>query len=167
MSKEKLLKRNAKVVNRFIRGWLAKKKVGIVHGGRAQNAQLPQFLERRSTKDWDVFVRKPKTRAQQLEKVLDKRFRGDVFKVKKGATKRLKVHKVVDNFQGESVADFSIPDRMVPWKPIRGVKFATLKDQKEKALRTIKKPEAQFRKAKDLDFLRRVRKFEKIRGKKI
>ena len=160
-------KRNERVVDRFIRGFLAKNKVGIVHGGRAQNAQLPRPLERKPTKDWDVFSKNPKLRATQLEKKLDKRFRGDFFKVKKGATVKLKVHKVVSNIDGESVADFSLPDRQVGFVAKRGVRFALLKDQFERAKANVKDPDKKFRRAKDMSLIRRVRSFEKMRRRKL
>ena len=164
-----MVERNKNVVNRFIRNFLAKKKVGVVHGGKAQNAQMPRGLSRPTTKDWDVFVKNPKLRAMQLEKMLDKRFRGiskDSFRVKKGKTTKLKVHKVVSNTDNESVADFAIPDRIVPTKALRGVKFATLSDQKKRDLDNLTKKSTQFRRGKDLDFLRRLNKFERSRGKK-
>ncbi len=160
-------KRNQRVVDRLVRGFLAKRKVGIVHGGRAQNAQLPRFLERKPTKDWDVFVKNPKLRAKQLEKKLDKRFRGDFFSVKKGATKKLKVHKVVSNIDGESVADFSLPDRQVGFIAKRGVKFALLKDQFERAKANVKNPDKKFRRLKDINLINRVKKFEKLRRRKL
>ena len=167
MTKEELFHRNKKVINRFVRSFLSKNKVGVVHGARGQNAQLPRFLERKSTRDWDVFVKDPKLRALQVESLLDKRFRGNFFRVKEGITKKLKVHKVISNINNESYVDFSIPDRLVPVKSIRGVKFATLKDQFNKAKQNVVKPELEFRRKKDLDFIRRVKIFEKQRGKKL
>ncbi len=167
MTKETFEKRNENVVNRFIRNFLVKKKTPIVHGGRAQNVQLPRFLERKPTKDWDIFTQVPRQRAEELERLLDKRYRGDFFRVKKGLTKKLKVNKVVSNVTGESVADFSIADRKVPTVTKRGLMFATLKDQLERAKSNIKKPELKFRRAKDLSLIRRVKTFEKQRGRKI
>lgn len=164
--KKNFYERNKFLPERFIRGFLVKKKTPIVHGGRAQNVQLPKHLERQ-TKDWDVFVKQPKARAKELEKILDKKYGGDFWRVKKGATKRLKVHKVVSNVTGESFVDFSIADRKVPTISKRSLKFATLQDQVMRAKQNLKKPEAKFRRQKDLDFLRRVKKFEKLRGRKI
>ena len=164
--KRKLFSRNKNVVNRFVRGFLAKNKVGVVHGGRAQNNQLPRHLQRK-TKDWDVFVKNPEFRARQLEQFLDKKFGGDFFRVKKGKTKELRVNKIMTNTTNENIVDFSKPDRKVPSIPIRGVQFAKLEDQVARAKQNLKKKSTQFRRGKDLDFLKRVKKFEKIRGKKI
>lgn len=166
-NKKKFFKRNELVVNRFIRNFLVKKKTPIVHGGRAQNNQLPRFLERKPTKDWDVFVKNPRQKAIELEKLLDKKYRGDFFRVKRGLTKELKVNKVVSNIDNESVADFSIPDRQIPTITKRGLRMVTLKDQFERAKQNVKKPELAFRREKDLSLIRRVKKFEKLRGRKI
>lgn len=166
IEKAQRMKRNKKVINRVVRGWLGKNKVGIVHGTRATNVQLPRNLERK-TIDWDVFVKNPKKRATQLEKALDKKFGGDFFHVKKGLNVNLKVHKVLSNIDYEGVADFAISKRDVPSVSKRGVRFATLKDQVDIAKQTIKKPEARFRRQKDLNLIKRVKKFEQLRGKRL
>ncbi len=160
VNKINFFNRNKNIANRVIRNFLSKNKVGIVHGARAQNVQLPKPLERK-TKDWDVFVKKPKVRAEQLEKQLDKKFGGDFFNVKKGiGSPGVKVFKVKENLTGQGVVDFATPNRKVPFVAKRGVRFATLQDQVERARINIKDPTKSFRRQKDLDFLRRVRKFQ-------
>ena len=161
--KEALFKRNREVINRVIRGRLAKTQ-RIVHGARAQNAQLPTSLKRKATVDWDVFAKDPKTAALMMERELDKKFRGDFFSVKEGKTRALKVNKVFSKTSGESFVDFSVPDRKVPSVAKRGVRFATLKDQVERAKQNLKKPSARFRRAKDKDLIKRVKKFRKKRS---
>lgn len=166
MTKKKFFERNRNLVNRFVRGRLA--KTGrTVHGTRATNVQLPRFLERKPPTDWDVFAKNPKKAVTKMEKFLDKKFRGDFFDVRKGATKRLKVHKVFSNVTGETFVDYSVPERRVPTIAKRSVRFATLKDQFEKAKSNLKDPSKIFRADKDRSLVRRVRIFEKLRGKKI
>lgn len=158
IEKRKLFKRNRNVVNRVIRGFLAKRKVGVVHGTRATNAQLPKGLQR-ETLDWDVFVKKPKKRAMQLERALDKKFRGDFFEVKRGVgSPGIKVFKVKSTLTGEGFADFASTDNLPPSIAKRGVQFATLKQQVEKAKANVKNPSLKFRRAKDLDLIRRAMK---------
>ena len=167
MSREDFFKRNEKVANRHIRGFLAKNKVGIVHGTRATNVQLPRFLKR-ETKDWDVFVKYPKLRALQLESKLDKRYRGDFFKTVKGiGSPGINVYKVKSTITDEGFVDFATPNRNVPSVAKRGVRFATLADQRRIAQQNVRDKEKEFRKAKDLDLLKRIKRFEKIRGRKI
>jgi len=165
MNKEQFFKRNKGVINRLIRTRLG--KTGrIVHGSRAQNALMPRFLSRHAT-DWDILARNPKKAAEGLEKVLDKKFRGDFFRVREGKTRRLKVHKVVSNITDEGVADFATAERRVPSITKRRIRFATLKDQKERAEKNLKTKSAIYRRKKDLDLLERIRIFEKQRGKKV
>jgi len=166
MNKEKFFNQNKGVINRVIRNRLAKTK-RVVHGARAQNIQLPRFLERRPTIDWDVFAKNPNLAAHGMEKALDKKFKGDFFGIKKGITERLKVRKVFSKMTGESFVDFSMPDRIVPTKAIRGKRFATLKDQVEKARANLKDPTKIFRADKDRSLVRRAREFEKLRGRKL
>ncbi len=157
------IKRNKGVINRIIRRHLAKNPKLIVHGARAQNAQMPRNLSRPSTVDWDVFSPNPKQSAMRLERKLDKKFRGDVFEVKPGATTRLDVQKVKSKLTGETFADFSKPDRIVPTIALRGKHFATLADQKQRAQQNIKDPSKDFRRAKDLDLLKRIKIFQRKR----
>jgi hypothetical protein len=166
MTNEKFINRNKGVIDRVIRNRLVKTK-RIVHGARAQNVQLPRFLERRPTIDWDIFAKNPDLAAHGMERALDKKFRGDRFAIKEGVTKRLKVRKVYSKDTGETFADFSVPDRVVPTKAIRGKRFATLKDQFEKAKKNLKDPTKVFRADKDRSLVRRVRQFEKLRGRKL
>lgn len=165
--KRKFFKRNEKIVNRVVRGYLAKKKVGIVHGTRATNNQLPRFLKR-ETLDWDVFVKKPKVRARELEKALDKKYGGDYFYVARGkGSPGVKVYKIKGTTNDEGYVDFATPNKQVPSVPIRGVQFASLKDQKGRAVVNVKNPELKYRRAKDRNLLNRIKVYEKLRGKKI
>ncbi len=158
MTKQNFFKRNKNIINRVVRGHLAKNKIGIVHGKRATNAQLPRDLNRK-TNDWDVFVKFPEARARQLEAKLDKKFRGDFFRVKEGmGSPGVKVFKVKDNINDETVVDFATINRKVPFITKRGVRFATLRDQAEKARKTLRERTAPFRREKDLDLLRRIKK---------
>lgn len=157
MTKDMFFKRNRKIVNRVVRGFLAKNKVGIVHGTRATNAQLPKGLNR-ETLDWDVFVKNPKKRAIQLERLLDKKFGGDFFRVQRGiGSPGVRVQKIISNVTDEGFVDFATPNRKVDSVAKRGVRFATLEDQLKRARINIKKPELKFRRRKDLDLIKRVR----------
>lgn len=166
MTNKNFFNRNKGVINRVIRNRLAKTK-RVIHGARGQNSQLPRFLERKPTVDFDVFAKNPSLAARGMERALDKKFRGDFFGVRKGITERLKVRKVFSKVTGETFVDFSIPDRVVPIKAIRGKRFATLKDQFEKAKDNLKDPTKIFRRDKDLSLVRRVMEFEKLGGRKL
>ncbi len=167
MTKESFFKLNRNIINRVVRGHLAKKRVGIVHGTRATNAQLPSFL-RRETIDWDVFVNRPELRARLLEAKLDRKFGGDFFKTKRGkGSPGIKVFKVKSTITDETFVDFAKIRREVPFVTKRGVRFATLADQKRQALINVRIPKKKFRREKDLNLLRRIKRFEIIRGRKV
>lgn len=165
MTKEKFFERNRNIVNRVVRGRLAKTK-RVVHGSRSQNALMPKFLNKK-TRDWDVFAKNPRKAAMNMEKALDKKFKGDFFFIKKGkGSAKALVYKVKSTITNEGFVDYAKVDRVVPTVSKRGVNFATLGDQKERALKNVKDPKLKFRRTKDLDLLRRIKIFEKIRGKK-
>ncbi|KKN07816.1 hypothetical protein LCGC14_1063090 [marine sediment metagenome] len=164
-NKRRKFERNQPAIRRAVISSIGRKG-GILHGARAQNAQLPRFLERK-TKDYDIFVRRPQIRAKALEMKLDKLFRGDFFRVKKGKSKVISVSKVVDNINNESIVDFARPSRKVTTKVISGIRVATLKDQKDRAIKNLTDPNARFRRDKDREFLERIREFEKLRGRKL
>jgi len=150
--------RNKGIIPRLVRGSIAKNKQ-VVHGARAINAQLPGFL-RKETKDYDVFVKNPSKAAKMLEKSLDKKFRGDFFRVKKGSSEVLPVRKVVSNITNESLVDFARPKRKIPFTTIQGVRYATLEYHKGQIKRTLKDPSSEFRKEKDLEALQRIKLFQ-------
>ncbi len=166
MTHKNFLDRNKGVIERVIRNRLAKTK-RVIHGARSQNTQLPRFLERKPTVDFDVFARNPVRAARGMERALDKKFRGDFFSVRKGLSERVKVRKVFAKETGETFVDFSVPDRVVPTKAIRGKIFATLKDQFEKAKSNLKDPSKVFRADKDKSLVRRVREFQRLKGRKL
>ncbi len=162
-NQRKKFNRNQPAIRRAVLSSIGRKG-GIIHGGKAQNAQLPRFLERK-TKDYDIFVRFPNKRAKALEMKLDKLFRGNFFHVKKGKSKILPVSKIKSNITDETIVDFARPNRKVPTKVISGIRVATLRDQKQRSLRNLTDPQARFRRDKDLDLLKRIKAFEKIRGR--
>ncbi len=166
MTNKNFLERNKGVIERVIRNRLVKTK-RIIHGARAQNTQLPRILERKPTIDFDVFARNPALAAHGMERALDKKFRGDFFGVRRGLSERVKVRKVFSKDTRETFVDFSVPDRVVPTKAIRGKRFATLKDQFEKAKSNLRDPSLKFRAGKDRSLIRRVREFERLRGRKL
>ena len=166
LEKEMRMKRNRGVVDRVIRKRLAETK-RIIHGGRAQNIQLPRHLER-PTKDWDVFTKTPKKAATNMDKALDKKFGGDLFHVKKGiGSPGIKVFKVKSNVTNEAIIDYATPTKTISWIAKRGKRFATLKQQVEHARENLKDSSKKFRASKDKSLIKRYNKFRKMTGGKI
>ena len=129
---------------------------GVLHGSRAFNVQVPPHL-RKKTKDYDVFVKKPRKTAREVEKILKRRLEGDV-KVVKGSHKGTYRVKVND----ETVADFSQKREKIKSKKIFGVEVKRLKTIKRGTQKLVKKKGTEFRREKDLDTLSRIRRVEEM-----
>jgi hypothetical protein len=165
---ERYYKKGEKPANKEIKKILKKKKV-IVHGGRALNIQLPDYLDR-PTKDWDVFAKSPKKIARVIERRLDRRYGGNYFVVKPGKHKG--TYRIISRVTGESICDVTaIPsNEEIPTVTIRGIKYATLDYHVRKIKQILKDPKSKYRHQKDKDMLRRImiykKKYEKKEKKK-
>ena len=147
--------KNELVVNEVVLS-KAQKDNQIIHGSRAYNAQSPQHL-RKSTTDWDILTKKPKKAAEEVAKTLKRRLGKDVNVVKgshKG-TYRVKIGK-------EVIADYTqiktAPKTNKSW----GNQYRSIKSIKRNATRLSNNPKLDYRKAKDLDTLSRIKKIERI-----
>ena len=125
---------NAKVES-FIR-----KNKGIIHGTRAVNVYLPNWLDKH-TEDWDVFTNKPKKIAKKLEKQLDKALGGDYFYVKEGKHKG--TWKVVSKTNDKEIADFTKPEEKIKYNEIYGMRYVTLDYIKKKINKILRDLKAQ------------------------
>ena len=117
--------RNKKKIDLLVLKEIKRKKL-ILFGARSLNRQLPKFL-RKETKDYDVIVTKrdPKIVARELERRLDKKFKGNLFVVEKGKTKG--VFKVKRILGREGVVDVVSVDEKVPFVKRKGVRVSTLR----------------------------------------
>jgi len=136
----------------------------VLTGSRAVNRHLPEYLQKKMTKDYDVLVRKgmtPMQAATKLERDLDRRFGGDYFKVTQGNYPHVK--KVVDINKNE-VADFvpmPEPKPKIKTSP-DGIRYAGLKYLKSRFNAAIKDPTQKFRHKKDTESLKRIAVYEKF-----
>jgi hypothetical protein len=131
----------------------AKKEKHILHGNRAINKQLPNPL-RTPTLDYDLFADNPKASALQVEKKLDKAFKGDFYAVKSGKHKG--TFRVISNVTNQEIADYTKPSKKISYKIIDGLKVADLNYFRKHILQTLKDPEAKFRHPKDRETLQRI-----------
>lgn len=142
-----------------------KNKKLILFGARSLNRQLPPFL-RKETKDYDVILTKrdPKKVARELERKLDKKFKGNVFIVEKG--KAPGVYKVKNVLGKEGVIDVVKSDKRVPFVKRRGVRVSTLAFEKSKIRESLSNPEAKFRHDKDRERRDRIKIFENLKKRR-
>jgi hypothetical protein len=147
---------------------IAKKRNQIIYGARSIQAQNNLFA--RNTKDYDIFDKNPKATANLVQKELDKTMGFDYFFTKeaehkgtwkvKGKGQDLKANTEDD----ESIADYTKPDKKIPFVMIRGIKYRLLKEELKRKQATIKDPEFKFRHEKDRDDVNRIKGFIKVRN---
>jgi len=135
----------------------------IVHGGRAINAQLPDWLDS-ATEDWDLFSDDPKQTAKKLEKLLDKHYGGDFFKVI--PAKHEGTFRIMNNVTLKGVADISLPERKIDYVTEDGVNYATLEHHVERIRITLTDPAKKFRWKKDRETLQRIEVFKRLQARR-
>ena len=135
---------------------MAQEKGQVVHGTRALNEQVPTHIKRK-TKDYDILTDNPKKSARELVKTLKRRLSRD-FNVVRGSHKGTFKVKQGD----ETVVDYTQLKGKVKSKRILGVKYKDISTIKRGTQKLVKKKGTEFRREKDTDTLKRIRKVEKI-----
>lgn len=155
--------KNRKKIDRIVINEIKKKKL-ILFGARSLNRQLPPFLQK-ETKDYDVIVtkRNPKVVAKELERRLDKKFKGNLFFVEKGKSKG--VYKVKRSLGKEGVIDVVKTKEKVPFVKRKGIKVSTLEFEKRKVRESLSDPKSSFRHDKDRERRGRIKIGENLKKK--
>jgi len=137
-----------------------RKTKGILHGGRALNIHMPPHLDRHTT-DFDMYAKKAKERAREIEKALDKKFGGDYFRVEEGTHKG--TFKVKSNVTGNVIADVTTPKgRIIHKTTLDGINYAKLSYIKRKLQGILRDKTKEFRHAKDRETLQRIKIYERL-----
>ncbi len=143
--KNKFLKNKANV-RRIILSEI-KKDGGIIFGARSVNKQVPKHL-RVHTEDYDVLVKgDPKKVARRIERRLDKKFKGNFFKVQ--PAQHPGTETIKNNLSGKTTADLSKLKEKIPTIKRGGVRFARLSFQEKKIRESLADPASKFRHQKD------------------
>ncbi len=139
----------------------ARRNKDIIFGARSINKQIGIFG--RKTKDYDIFTKKAKQSAMEVEKHIDMMTRGDNFFVKRGRHPttwkvKWKGKDGIKNTKDDStIVDFSKTPKPTPkFKIINGVRYRTLGEEIKSKLKAIRDKRFAFRREKDLDDLRRI-----------
>ncbi|TRZ52641.1 MAG: hypothetical protein D4S01_02570 [Dehalococcoidia bacterium] len=137
-----------------IRRFLEDNKATTLHGGKAVNAFLPDYLDK-PTEDWDVIVpNNPKAVAGQLEHLLDTRYEGNFFKVL--PSRHTGTYRIISIVTQRPIADVTLAEGPVPTKILDGINVATL-DFHVKCLKdALADPRKKFRHRKDRETLQRI-----------
>jgi len=153
-------------VNNQIKKFLEQEGV-IVYGARSINAQTGIIT--RPTDDWDAFSSKPKQSADKLQKKLDKIVKGDYFYSKPAMHKGTwKVMGLGDDMKpgtidDEGIADFSSPEKKIPFRKINRIKYRLLKEEIKAKKKSLADKEMKFRNEKDRGDLNRIKANLKIK----
>ena len=149
----------------------AKRNKNIIYGGQAMNIQLPGFLRRLSSFDWDVYTKNPRKSASRMEKRMDREIAGgrDDFFVKRAyhkGTYRV-VHEGPDERQKTRddipIVDYTtMPKKKPEIVSISGVKYQSVSSIEKEKEKLLKKPKAKFRHEKDKYDLESIHAFKKI-----
>jgi hypothetical protein len=152
----------------------ARKKKQIVYGARAMNIQVPMFFNR-PTFDYDVFTKKPKQTAHQMQLLLDKEISGgrDEFyskRAKHEGTHKV-MHKGKDGRKGTkddfNIVDYTrMPRTKVPVRIYYGVRYRSLPSMVRHRKKILKDPESKYRHEKDKEDIERIRYGRLMKGKK-
>ena len=145
-------------------GLQTKKKKNIVYGSRALNAQLPRLLQRPSN-DWDIWTKKPRGTANELEQSLDALAGYDAYDDKKiyAYTYDYKkpVYRVIDKETGNVIADFTKTPGSVDYIIIGNIRYQSLADAKKAYKRILSDKNFSFRWSKARHDLWCIEHFEK------
>ena len=141
-----------------------KRRRNVVHGGKAIMKQLPPEFGR-PTRDYDLWSRKPKEHAFELQALLDKKTGGDNFydaSIPLSGSNET-VYRVVSRLDGKEVADFmKMPGKTKGlYKVIGGVRYETLEHAKEVYRSILNNPELRHRHSKSARDLDRILAFER------
>ena len=135
----------------------------IVHGGRALNAQLPEWLDK-ATEDWDLISMVPEQTAKELEKLFDEHYGGDFFKVI--PAKHEGTFRIMNNITLKGVADISFPEKKIDYITEDDINYATLEHHIERIKITLADPTRKFRWKKDEETLQRIRIYKRLQAKR-
>ncbi len=151
--------KSPEMTDTVIRRFLTDNKDTILHGGKAINAFLPDYLDR-PTEDWDVVVSKnPKAIAEQLEQLLDTRYEGNFFKVL--PSRHAETYRIISIITQRPIADITVAESPIPSKLLEDINVATLDHHVSRIKMTLADPKKRFRHRKDAETLQRINIYKK------
>jgi len=161
---EKFYKLSPKTTDKVILARLKENNKLVVHGGKAINAYLPNWLDK-ATEDWDIFSETPRATAKKLEEVLEKKYGGNYFTVKPAKHEgTFRIRAIVTK---RVVADITLPVREIEYREVDGVNYATLDYHVKQIKRTLAIPEYSFRHGKDKETLQRIKIYKKQHPRRV
>lgn len=152
---EKYYKKGTKPIDRTITEQLKVDPDLILHGNKAINMQLPNYLQI-YTEDYDLKSKNPEKDAKRIEGILDEQFGGDFFKVVP-SSRYEGVWKIISRVTGRGVVDLSYYEIDIPHKIMDGIKVATLQHHLDRIRVTLADPAKKFRWTKEKETRQRIK----------
>lgn len=135
-----------------------------IYGARSVNKQIKPVL-RTHTQDFDIYTQTPRKDAKELERALERKFKGNQFKVEKA--KHPGTIKVKSNVTSKTIADYTKEVNKVSRKKIGRHYYVPLSEIKKSIKKTLQDPTSKYRHSKDKATLTRIRVHETLSKKPI
>jgi len=139
------------------------KKPEVVIGSYAFNRQVkyPIYQKHPFT---DIDIKSPHSRetALQIERALDHSVGMNNYYITKLKHDEGITYRVHSRSTGRVVSDVGKLKKRIPTRNIQGIPFETLRHRKQEVLKMINKPEAEYRREKDLRMLGYIKRYEQL-----
>jgi len=143
----------------------------VLHGGRSLNMLLPKKYHRH-TEDFDVYSKKPRIRADEIEDYIDKRCGCDMAYVKSSVVPNVSgvedelmsadIHRVVTHLQTDAEVDYMTTPKNLPVTFHRGIRHEKLTEALRKAKKGLTQPMRMAKASKDVN---RITSYLENRGR--
>lgn len=143
----------------------------VLHGGRSVNMLLPKKYYR-ETKDFDIYSKLPKTRADEIENYIDKRCGCDMAHVNSMIVPNVSatedelmsadIHRVITRIESDAEVDYMTLPPKLPIRYHRGIRHEKLTEALRKAKKGLMQPMRMAKASKDV---RRISEYLESRGK--
>jgi hypothetical protein len=130
----------------------------ILYGSAGLNEQLDPHLKKKAVSDFDFFVeKKPRFKAKEMEHMLDTRMGFNAFSTVPGKSANVETYKVVNNYDGNSIVDFTLNKEKIQTKQINGLHVQDIRQMKQTVKKRLADPKAEYRRAEDTEQLRKIK----------
>lgn len=165
------------VLNKFTAFWSkdriikkqAKKNKEIIYGARSMNKQLAYGFLGRGTFDWDLFSKKPRRSALQLERSMDRKSKGDYYYTKEAMHPGTWKVMFIGNDRKKGgrddvgIADYTKKPPKLRTVKRNGLRYAHVNEQVKNIKKSLSDPQSAFRHEKDRLDWKRIKVSRRLR----
>ena len=148
----------------------AKKRKQVIYGARAMNKQVPTLFGRQ-TSDYDIYARNPKSSANNMQRILDRRVAKGQNEFYSKPALHKGTHKVMhigQDLRKGTVDDVGIVDytnmpKRLKTKVVNGIRYESISSIRQNKLKILKDKESRYRHQKDREDLERIKNYNRFR----